>query len=462
MTGRQPNPGALAIVVVAAGLGVVLVETMLGATTALVLVFIATIAASLVLSTRQRQWTGPRLLSPTVVVWAPPIVAAGAYLLVGDPRGLTEYLGLVALEAAGLAVGPAVAKTLRTRPLKARLSKRTQRHLVRATWFAGAAAALVYVAHYGSPLAAANVEVARAGASDGYLRVVAQLSVPASVCAYALRMRGRLWYVLGAAGIVAVFGNRSPLVYLFGAVVLGEVLLRTQRRVASSAERRQRWSPRKANLVLLGGFALVLVIVLGGAVLRVVKTPEYANYSEYSTSLDQGDYASIATWNLAHYAKDVGDNMLLTKHLVDWGKLPTQYGASYLSPIVTALPGQQETLDLQIKDAAGSTFIGGGIPPTLVGEGFVNFGFVGVFLAGALLSTLVHYWSRRALAHTNSLDCFVYGFVITYAFLAQVAGFAGASTLPPIFFVVLVLARWVGIGSAPASEAGREQPVLSR
>jgi hypothetical protein len=104
------------------------------------------------------------------------------------------------------------------------------------------------------------------------------------------------------------------------------------------------------------------------------------------------------------------------------------------------------TLDLQIKAATGKTFIGGGTPPTLNGEGYINFGWPGIALGAFVLAALAS-WSAAAAfgkharflgAATRRARASVFGYMIAYASLAQVSGFVGASTVPITAFLVLV------------------------
>lgn len=250
---------------------------------------------------------------------------------------------------------------------------------------------------------------------------------------------------------VAVFANRSPLVYLIGAIAVGLVLQKD-----ASAPRRSRRGAYRAILAV----GAILTVVVGGAVMRVVLTPEYQEYDEFSSSLREGEYLDIGVWSLRHYAATVGENAVLTRQLVDEGLLPKAYGSSYLSGLGTALPGEQLTLDLQIKQAAEAAFVGGGIPPTLAGEGYVNFGYLGSFLGGFVVASTYVTLARRLARDRSPLDPYIYGYATVYVGLAQVAGLAGASPLPLLMFLVLLVIRRHTVSTPPIAQRSQRVEIV--
>lgn len=57
---------------------------------------------------------------------------------------------------------------------------------------------------------------------------------------------------------------------------------------------------------------------------------------------------------------------------------PFMFGQSYLIDFITILPGAQEHFGLWLKSRLGLDFEGGGVTQTIVGEFFLNFGWLGV------------------------------------------------------------------------------------
>lgn len=385
----------------------------------------------------------PYWISPPVVIFGAPALAAAGFVVSGNASHpqLTEYFSLVGPSALGLSMGALVAGIIPSKVPRA--GRRSSP--VPWVWFLvglGVAATAIHILRVGSPLAASNVEIARAGAGSGYLRVLGHSVLPAALIAFSYRTRRRRLIALTALIGIALFGNRSPLVYLLGALVVGSYLSDRAASNTSSGGSPQRSSTRLSRLTTATMAVVILSsVVLGGAVLRVVLTPDYRDYDEYAAPLREGDYVGIGLWSLRHYAFTVGQNAVLTKSLVDDDHLPQAYGASYLSGLLTAIPGEQLTLDRRIKDAAGADFIGGGIPPTLAGEGYVNFGFPGVFIGSFLVGFIHLRLARRVLKARSPMDPYIYGYSVVYVCLSQVAGIAGASPLPLIVFLGLLTAR---------------------
>lgn len=405
----------------------------------------------------------PYWASPPVVLLGAPAVAAAAFSLSGpvSSDSLASYFSLAGPSLLGVSAGailggllPRVRKSSRFHPFHPRLWVWVLAGL-------GLVATAAYVLEVGSPLASSNVELARAGSGNGYLRVLGHASLPAALIAISFRLRARHLVVAISIAGIALFGNRSPLVYLLGAIFIGHHLLKpvpmtSESRPASQVKTRVR------PIALFAGLAILSSVVIGGAVLRVILTPDYRHYDEYATPLRTGDYADIGVWSVRHYAYTVGSNAVLTKSLVDSGRMDEFHGASYITGLLTALPGEQFTLDQQIKNAAGAEFIGGGIPPTLAGEGYANFGFAGSFAGSALLALVHTLLGRRSLRPISPLDPYIYGYATIYVCLAQVAGIAGASALPLLFLVLLLSARRFlpkyppsGEGACPARDRHR-------
>lgn len=306
----------------------------------------------------------------------------------------------------------------------------------------GLAAAAYFFLVSGVPLLAGSVEQGRvdaAASGTGYVRLLAYMTIPAAL---ALVCTGRraAWLLPVCAGVVVLgLANRSPILYLVMPCVL--VLLN----VRNGARLRIGWVRQAAFGAAVVAMA---VAVMGLGAYRIVTQPEYRTYPEYSADLESGNYVAVALTAFAHYARVVPSNAELTKSVIDSGELPMQYGATYVSLLVTALPGPQDTLDQLLRDASGKEFVGGGIPPTLAGEGYANFWWPGVLLGGVALGWLLVYTSRLATLRGLSAGerrggLVLYGYTVAWSIGSHVAGFAGASTFPLAGFLALcLLLRW--------------------
>lgn len=378
--------------------------------------------------------TLPVLIRPASVVCAALIVGTWAASSLPD-REYLEYLTLWVTQVFG-----AIVAMVLTQPssgpgsptVPKAVNRRGALKIAYAVIVASTLSALVFFAMQGIPVLGSDVEQGRVDAAaegTGYLRLVAYLSIPASLALVALRARGGIMAVGLSTLIIIGMANRSPLLYLFAPLIF---ILFAQGRVRITSLR----------IVAAGAILATLIVSIG--TFRVFSQEEFANYDEYRVDIAAGNYIGVAATSLEHYAKVVTENAVLTKSMVDSGTIETQFGTTYLTLFISALPGEQLSLDRQIKEASGKDFVGGGTPPTMMGEGYVNFGLPGTFLSAFFAVAILVYWGRRLdqsiqarNTHNPGLTAAIYGFFVTWVALAQVAGFAGASTFPLAGSIVL-------------------------
>jgi len=77
---------------------------------------------------------------------------------------------------------------------------------------------------------------------------------------------------------------------------------------------------------------------------------------------------------------------------------PFQYGYAYLINFIMLAPGSQPDFTIWLKNQIGIIFSGGGVTPTLLGEAWLNFGFLGIimnfFLVGLLCNRLDNWYYK--------------------------------------------------------------------
>jgi oligosaccharide repeat unit polymerase len=318
------------------------------------------------------------------------------------------------------------------RSLLVRLSKLT---LIVSAFSAGA-----FFAWQGIPALGGNVEQGRVDAAvsgSGYLRLVAYLSIPAVHMLFAARHRLAVPALCFSLLVILGLANRSPLLYLFVPLLL-----------VFGAQKRFRLS----SMRIIGAVAIAAVLVLSIGTFRVFSEDQFVRYDEYRVDLSTGNYLGVATTTLTQYAEVVADNAVLTKTLVDEGAIPLKFGSTYITLFISAFPGEQLSLDRLIKQTSGASFVGGGTPPTLMGEAYVNFGIPGVIGIGIFVVGLLRYWSdryRRSVKFGDPLirdtTAGVYGYMLCWVVGSPVAGLAGASTLPLAGAILIVLLRSVSM-----------------
>ncbi|QBR93391.1 oligosaccharide repeat unit polymerase [Nocardioides euryhalodurans] len=393
----------------------------------------AAVVSVVLMSARQNSM--PWILRPVVVLMAPVVVIGFVSgTLLPDVQSVVAKLSIVV--TAGMAIGMLLAERGRDWVVSPRP------RLAVGLMVVGVAAGLYFFVGAGVPLLADSVEQGRvdaAASGTGYVRLLAYMMIPASIVLICTRHRSAWLLPVCAALVVAGLANRSPILYLVTPCVL--VLL-------NAGNRSRLQIGRYRQLAFGAAIAGMAVAVIGLGAYRIVTQPEFRTFPEYRSDIESGNYAAVGLTAFSHYARVVPSNAELAVSLIDAGELPRQYGATYASLFVTALPGHQDTLDMKLKEASGKEFVGGGIPPTLAGEGYVNFGWPGVLLGGLAMGWLAVRFSRlatvaRLTAEERRAGLALYGYVIAWSVGAHVAGFSGASTFPMAGFLALcLLMRW--------------------
>jgi hypothetical protein len=379
----------------------------------------------------------PTILRPAPVLFASLILGSIATSGVADQQ-FPAYLGLWACEVVGFLLAILVLPSL-AKPASAHHSKVDTARLAKYTriiWFVCLLAALLFFALQGIPALLPNVEESRvtaAVAGTGYFRLLAYMTGPTSLILLAIQGK-RAWpYPAGAVILILGLADRSPLLYIALPLVV----------LAAMADRQKVRSPQ----LLVAGL-LLLAIVAGLGTYRIFSQAEFRKYSEYSQSIANRDYIGVALTSVQHYAKVIPENAVLTKTLVDEDRIHYQFGQTYMTLFLQAIHSKSLSPDSLIKKVSGKTFVGGGTPPTLAGEGYMNAGLAGVVLSAFVLMLLLRYWAALLLWVRESMSreemrvtAVIYGYVVAWGINAQVAGLAGASTVPLAGFLLLVILR---------------------
>ena len=78
-------------------------------------------------------------------------------------------------------------------------------------------------------------------------------------------------------------------------------------------------------------------------------------------------------------------------------QLDFQYGYTFLINIQMLMPGPDVDFTIWLKEQIGLNFAGGGVTPTLVGEGYINGGYIGVFIWLFIIGMIVSYINNSYL-----------------------------------------------------------------
>ena len=392
---------------------------------------------------RKRRSGLPLILTPMIVIVSAVGISSVAALSMDDYQ-YVEYSKLWFFQILGFMLGLLFSNSVLGRPSldgssptrQIVLSKTLMSQLAMCLFVAGILSAVAFFAWKGIPLLRGNVEQGRVDASSpgtGYLRLMAYLTIPPALLSFALTPRRAKFLIALSLTIVLFLADRSPLLYLFIPLVFVSI----SRKIKFKR-------PSSLKPIIMG--ILFMSVVVGVGTYRIFSQVEYLMFSEYSAAIQDKDVATIALLSFEHYANVVADNAVLTKSLIDNGTIDFKYGTSFLALFAPVLPGQHLTLDREIRLGSGKVFIGGGIPPTLMGEGYANFGYAGTVLECGFVVFLLEYWYRIVMSTHQSADRTlaavvnaIYGYMVCWVCMSQVGGLEGASTFPFAGAVTLLI-----------------------
>jgi oligosaccharide repeat unit polymerase len=115
------------------------------------------------------------------------------------------------------------------------------------------------------------------------------------------------------------------------------------------------------------------------------------------------------------------------------------YGASLIKDFSVYLPGSQPNMGTILKEMSGAKFDGGGITVTLIGEGYLNFGVVGIFIY-AVICAVIFAAFYKILTRNNK----IYNIILLIIVNTSLMGFVSmgifpvlsADTLPTIIIFI--------------------------
>lgn len=397
---------------------------------------------------------------PIPVIFRPAPIAfislAGASVAttgMSDADFQSDYFPLWALQVVGFTIGlfliPKIGEHRVPNVDPARLLSWS-----RVLFFGALAMGALYFATQGIPTLGGNLEQSRVDAAEGgsgYIRMFAFLMPTITLFIVAVRGKKAWPFVLVSLLFMVGVGNRIPVVY-FLVPLLAMAAIVSARKIGSGK--------------ILAAGAILFILVGAAGAYRITTQPELRYDPKFRNALLTGNFTAVGVAAVQHYAEVIPENAVLTKKLVDGGAIEQQHGRTYVTLFASALPGKQLSPDMMVREASHKKFFGGGIPPTLAGEGYMNFGYLGVILNGAAVTLLLRFWSGRVKRSDRDgertqlrINAVVYGYVMCWCVFAQTSGFAGSATVSLAGFLVLVGLRFIstrGAGSAPL--ASHPQP----
>lgn len=115
-------------------------------------------------------------------------------------------------------------------------------------------------------------------------------------------------------------------------------------------------------------------------------------------------------------------------------RVPFQYGYTYWLGINILLPTTSMDATLWLKEVLGLSFAGGGVAPTILGEFFINFGYIGIFIGMLLLGVICKLIDNNALK--SNWNKILYTIIIFFIARTVGSGISNFIILGTWFFIV--------------------------
>lgn len=192
------------------------------------------------------------------------------------------------------------------------------------------------------------------------------------------------------------------------------------------------------KIIPIAIIALIVVVGFVGGVgaYRVVNTETFYSYPEYRNYLYEKDYIGLSWFVFAHYLTIGFENLMRVFEVVP-NAINFKYGLSYIEPILTILPGPQFTLDMQIKMALNQNYFGGGTVPSVLGEAFANFGYLGWLLVPFFSMLFLRIVYLIFINNKSNLFIIImYSYLLNHFSNSLLSGLASSSIFPYITILV--------------------------
>ena len=88
------------------------------------------------------------------------------------------------------------------------------------------------------------------------------------------------------------------------------------------------------------------------------------------------------------------------------------FGTGVITPLITLLPGKQYLLDVLLKKLLGFNFAGGGLPATILGSFYVDFGFIGIAFGMLCLGGILQFLYVRMVTVQDTQKLLMYAVVM--------------------------------------------------
>ncbi|RCX29145.1 oligosaccharide repeat unit polymerase [Bacillus sp. AG236] len=188
--------------------------------------------------------------------------------------------------------------------------------------------------------------------------------------------------------------------------------------------------------LVITGVTLVFVITVSG--LFRIYSSDLQGY-ELMTMMESGNYIGAFFSYLYSYPVVFTDNLIL---VIDGFSISKQFlhGASLVWNFFLLIPGYDvQAFDFVLKDYLGRGFAGGGLPPTLLGDLYLNFGYIGILIGMIIVGALNSFLHHKFMNNRNNLVGLA-SIIALYYLSVSIRGGLENITLITTWLLILVLA----------------------
>jgi oligosaccharide repeat unit polymerase len=317
--------------------------------------------------------------------------------------------------------------------------------ILAAAFVVGVVAMLAYWARAGGvPMLKGDLENSRVEALSGsgvpfYLSMLLMVATWLAWSPEArLALKSRILLTGVAAGLLLSTGWRNTVFALLAVTILSLHYTRAF----------------KTALIAWGGILIVLGAVFLG--LNRVVSSDLSSYQAYRL-LMSGDVIGAGFTYLANYA-DAFSRNLSTVFTVVPSSLPFQGGSTIWWNFESLISGSgRKPFDFILKEASGQGFAGGGLPATLIGEWFINFGWAGIVCGMALVGAIASIAHHHLRSSSNYLVRLIAVLVLYYVFVA-VRGGIGNVMLTIVWLILCAVVLNYLASSRPSVRGPKSGP----
>lgn len=181
-------------------------------------------------------------------------------------------------------------------------------------------------------------------------------------------------------------------------------------------------------------FLYGLLCIVGVAALGAIRT-----------SMSGGVSSTLSSLITSLYVGDININYMYNTFP---GKVGFQNGYTYLINFLMLMPGPDLDFTLWLKEQVGISFSGGGLTPTIIGEFYINFGEIAIFIGMFLMGAFSVYLNRYFKQHKESFLAVFYVWQFAHCVSGGIANVCVAVLLYTIVYKCLIMLPYKSKGSS--------------